>query len=227
MKNLLLYTILIFLIFASCSICPSENEFIGKYYSQKEGIENYIEIQKNGNFNHFYSKGELTLKHSGTWEKSKNGYCYLEFSEWKNFDEKGEKFEILGNQILYINGKYLDHTPDGETLSSFIKKEKGQLTIGKGNDVIVTLKIEEKNDIEKIEFSSNNSLISISQKELAENNVFIYKFSNKGEGTFKTCIYKLNDTICSEQYVEKGYEPKIKFEKDSLIVADFFGTEYE
>jgi hypothetical protein len=119
MKNLF-YIIIFSLTFTGC-YCPSESEFIGKYYSQKEGIENYVEIKKNGNFTHFYSKGQLTLKHSGTWGKSKNGYCFLEFSEWKNFDEKGEKFEIFGNKILFINGKHLDHSPDGETLSSFIK----------------------------------------------------------------------------------------------------------
>lgn len=222
-----LYLILVFLTFTSCSICPSENEFIGKYYSQKEGIENYIEIKKNGEFNHFYSKGELILKHSGTWKKSENGYCWLEFNEWKNFKEKGEKFEILGNQILFINGKYLDHSPDGETLSSFVKREKKAFIVGNGNDVIVTLKIEENENIEKIEFSSNNNLETINKKQINSNNVFIYKFKNIGEGTFKTCIYKLNDTICSENYVERGYEPKIKFQKDSLIVTDYFGTEYK
>ena len=222
-----LYLILVFLTFTSCSICPSENEFIGKYYSQKEGIENYIEIKKNGEFNHFYSKGELILKHSGTWKKSENGYCCLEFNEWKNFEEKGGKFEILGNQILFINGKYLDHSPDGETLSSFVKREKKAFIVGNGNDVIVTLKIEENENIEKIEFSSNNNLETINKKQINSNNVFIYKFKNIGEGTFKTCIYKLNDTICSENYVERGYEPKIKFQKDSLIVTDYFGTEYK
>ena len=222
-----LYLILVFFTFTSCSICPSENEFIGKYYSQKEGIENYIEIKKNGEFNHFYSKGELILKHSGTCKKSENGYCWLEFNEWKNFKEKGEKFEILGNQILFINGKYLDHSPDGETLSSFVKREKKAFIVGNGNDVIVTLKIEENENIEKIEFSSNNNLETINKKQINSNNVFIYKFKNIGEGTFKTCIYKLNDTICSENYVERGYEPKIKFQKDSLIVTDYFGTEYK
>ena len=226
MKNLL-YLILVFLTFISCEICPSENEFIGKYYSQKEGIENYIEIKKNGEFTYFYSKGELILKHFGTWEKSKNGYCSLAFNEWKKFDEEGEKFEILGNLILYINGKYLDYSPDGETLSSFVKIENNSLIIGNGNDVIVTLKIEGNEKIKKIEFSSNNNFITINKKELTEKNELIYKFKNEGEGTFKICIYKLNDTICSEQYVEKGYEPKMKFEKDNLIVTDFFGTEYE
>ena len=28
-----------------------------------------MEIQKDGKFTHFYSKGKLTLKHSGTWKK--------------------------------------------------------------------------------------------------------------------------------------------------------------
>lgn len=121
MKKIVLI-ILISLIISSCSTCLSEKEFNGKYYSQKEGVESYVEIQKDGKFTHFYSKGKLTLKHSGTWKKDKKGYCHLEFNEWKNFEEKGKDFEILGNQILFLNGKYLDHSPDGESLSSFVKR---------------------------------------------------------------------------------------------------------
>jgi len=118
----IVFIILTSLTISSCTSCFSEKEFIGKYYSQEEGIENYVEILKGGKFTHFYSKGKLTLKHSGTWEKNKNGYCGLEFNEWKNFETKGEKFEILGNRILFINGKYLDHSPDGTSLSSFVKR---------------------------------------------------------------------------------------------------------
>jgi|SRR5690606_4233404 len=108
-----------------------------------------------------------------------------------------------------------------------INKESKTLTVGNGNDVKVTLKVENNEKVEKIEFSSNGNLISIHKKEINTNNRFIYKFENKGEGTFKTCIYKLNDTICTESYVEQGYEPKLKFENDSLIFTDFIGLKYE
>ena len=106
-------------------------------------------------------------------------------------------------------------------------KKKEPLTVGNGNDVKVTLNVENNKNIEKIEFSSNGNLITIDKKEIISNNRFVYNFENKGEGTFKTCIYKLNDTICSESYVEQGYEPKLKFEKDSLIFTDYIGLEYE
>ena len=107
------------------------------------------------------------------------------------------------------------------------KKEKEALTVGNGNDVVVTLNVDNNIDIEKIEFSSSGMLVSINKNEIIANNVFIYKFENKGEGTFKTCVYKLNDTICAESYVEQGYAPKIKFVKDSLIFTDFIGLKYE
>ena len=102
------------------------------------------------------------------------------------------------------------------------KIDKETLTVGSGNDVKVTLKIDNNEDIEKVEFSTNCNLIFINKKEILANKRFIYKFENKGEGTFSTCIYKLGDTICTESYVERGYELKLKFEKDSLIFTDFF-----
>ena len=102
------------------------------------------------------------------------------------------------------------------------KTEKLSLCVGDGNDVKVTLNIEENpEDIVKIEFLSNNNIVLVDKKEIEKKDVIIYSFNNKGEGVFKVCVYKLNDTICSENYIEKGYEPKLKLEKDSLIVIDF------
>ena len=106
------------------------------------------------------------------------------------------------------------------------EKEKEPLIVGNGNDVVVTLKVDNNKNIEKIEFSSNGNIVTINKTEIIVNNVFIYNFENKGEGTFKTCIYKLNDTICTVSYVERGYTPQMEFVKDSLIFTDFIGLEY-
>jgi hypothetical protein len=99
--------------------------------------------------------------------------------------------------------------------------EKNILTVGNGNDVEVTLKIENKKEIEKIEFYSSGNIESINRKNMESYKKFIYSFENKGEGTFKICIYKANDTICTESYVEKGYSPEIEFVKDSLVFTKF------
>jgi len=105
--------------------------------------------------------------------------------------------------------------------TSKIKKEYKTLTVGDGKDVDVILNVEKNEDIEKIEFSSKGNLIVIKKDRIKTYNQFIYNFENAGEGTFKTCIFKLNDTICTESYVERGYSPKIKFEKDSIVFTDF------
>lgn len=107
------------------------------------------------------------------------------------------------------------------------QKENNFLTIGQGNDVEVTLSIKDKKDIEKIEFYSSGNSEFIEKKRLESYNKLIYSFENKGEGTFTVCIYKSNDTICTESYVEKGYSPKIEFVRDSLIITDFIGLNYE
>ena len=101
------------------------------------------------------------------------------------------------------------------------KKEK-KLIVGTGNDVVVTLKVADNKNIEEIGFYSNGNSVSIYKKDIISYNIFVYHFDNKGEGTFKTCIYKLNDTICVESYVEQGYSPKMEFVNDSLIITKPF-----
>ncbi len=110
------------------------------------------------------------------------------------------------------------------SVSCIINKEKENKTliVGNGDDVAVTLIVDNKENIERIEFSSNENLVSINKKDVVENDIFIYNFENKGEGTFKVCIYKQDDTICTLSYVEQGYAPKIEFVNDSLIFTDFF-----
>ena len=95
------------------------------------------------------------------------------------------------------------------------------ITFGDGDDVIVTLNIENNENIEEIEFFSEVDFQSISKAEIASFKSFIYGFDNKGEGTFKICIYKLNDTICRESYVEQGYTPELIFKNDSLIFINY------
>lgn len=122
------------------------------------------------------------------------------------------KYSLILINILFIT-----------SCGNKIDNKKETLTVGNGDDVKVTLKIDNNENIEKLEFYSNGNLISINKKEIIANKRFVYKFENKGEGTFRTCIYKLNDTICTESYVERGYEAKLKFEKDSLFFTDFIG----
>ncbi len=107
------------------------------------------------------------------------------------------------------------------------KEESKILNVGSGNDVTVTLTIKENTNIEKIEFYSGSDSVTIGKKDIELHDEFIYKFENKGEGTFTTCIFKLNDTICAVDYVEEGYRPKMEFVNDSLKMTYFSELNYE
>ena len=111
-------------------------------------------------------------------------------------------------------------------ISCATKDELKSITIGNGNDVVATLKISNKTDIFKIEFYSQKDTSIIGKKEILNNDRFIYNFKNPGEGLLKVCIYKLKDTICSENYVEGGYQPEVLFMNDSIIFYSSSVGEY-
>jgi len=102
--------------------CP-EN-VVGKYIcNNNQNAENYLLLNEDGTFLHFYKENNKTLEDKGTWKKSDNGYCDIEFSNWKNFNEAGANFQEFGNGILCINGNSLDIGPDGESSTSFVKNK--------------------------------------------------------------------------------------------------------
>lgn len=123
-KNLIL--IISILLFQSCiDLRTCSQNLSGKYIcNNNPNAINYLELNNDGTFFHFYKKGNTVLSNEGTWEKSNNGYCEIELSEWKSFNELGEKFETFGNGILWINDKYLDISPDGNSSTSFEKLQK-------------------------------------------------------------------------------------------------------
>lgn len=112
-------------IIGGCTSC-NEEKLVGKYYKEtKIGVENYLEIKENGFFLHYFSNNDTILKHEGKWNLNDKGFCQIEFNGWNNFDDKGINFEKLGNQILFIDGSFLNYSPDGNTLSSFKKRGNG------------------------------------------------------------------------------------------------------
>ena len=101
----------------SCS-----DEISGKFICENNpNASNYLQLNTDGTFLHYYQENSLTLTHEGTWKKSDDGHCILEFSEWKNYNNGGENFEEFGNGLLWINGEHLDIGPDGESSTSFVK----------------------------------------------------------------------------------------------------------
>ncbi|MBG42990.1 MAG: hypothetical protein CL530_03380 [Aequorivita sp.] len=124
-KILMLSSLIIFFTFQSCLNLRQCNEVFAHRYLCKNNSNaiNYLDINADGTFLHIYEEGDVKLKNSGTWEKNEDGYCYIELSDWKTFNEKGLNYEDYNNGILYINGDYLDMSPDGNSSTSFIKDQ--------------------------------------------------------------------------------------------------------
>jgi hypothetical protein len=124
MKNIirLFYLCFVFILNSCLDLNNCKSNISGKYYcnNDKNAI-NFIDLKDNGTFLHYYKKGTIELSSEGSWKKNTNGYCYIELSEWKSFNEDGEKFKVFGNGILYINNDYLDISPDGNSSNSFLK----------------------------------------------------------------------------------------------------------
>lgn len=106
------------------------------------------------------------------------------------------------------------------TISSCVSDSK-VLRLGKGNDVIVELDIVEKKGISKIEFRTGGGIVEeVNSEQLKTYGIIYFGFNGTGEGTFEVCIYSSNDTICSEQYVEGGYRPRLSCTKDQIIAKN-------
>jgi hypothetical protein len=124
-KNFIIIFIFI-LLFQSClNLRTCSQNLSGKYIcNNNPNAINYLELKDDGTFFHYYKDDNVVLTDKGTWLKSNDGYCEIELSEWKSFNELGAKFETLGNGILWINDKYLDISPDGNSSSSFERLQK-------------------------------------------------------------------------------------------------------
>lgn len=109
----------------SClNLQPCNKDIIGRYYCKNiKGAVNYLDLNKDGTFFHYFKKDTIVLEHWGNWKWTENGYCYIRLHEWKSFNELGLMYEDYGNGSLYVNGNYLDIGPDGESLTSFKKLE--------------------------------------------------------------------------------------------------------
>lgn len=121
-----LFFAFLFVLITLCScldLHDCESDIAGTYYcyNDKKAV-NYLKLSKNGTFYHFYHKGKTKLVSEGTWKKNTDGYCSIALSEWKNFNERGENFELYGNGILYLNDGVLNMSPDGKSSTSFVKK---------------------------------------------------------------------------------------------------------
>ncbi|MCD0476811.1 hypothetical protein LPB87_20675, partial [Flavobacterium sp. EDS] len=87
-------------------------------------------FKADGTFFHYYKKDTVERSHSGEWTREDNkihifnweeySYEYLKIISGMGKVEFGT---ILGNQIFWIRGPFLNNTPDGSSSGSYIKEE--------------------------------------------------------------------------------------------------------
>ena len=113
------------LFFVTISCIPDKKEMAGRYDCNRGNIINYLDLNENGTFYHFFQQDSIKLESRGKWDVvNDNGYHVVEFDNWKDFNEKGIEFKEYSRGLLFINGKYLDVTPDGDDYDSFIREKK-------------------------------------------------------------------------------------------------------
>lgn len=119
----ILFLIITTLLLVSCWNRSCNWELSGRYYCYNiKNSKSYIDLHKDGTFQHYFKIEDIELSHIGTWEKTEDGYCKIKLSEWNTYNRDGLDFIEMGNGILYINGDYLDMSPDGQSSSSFQKE---------------------------------------------------------------------------------------------------------
>ena len=122
--NFFLIILLIIITISCVNIRNCSKNVIGRYFSEKNNlnITSYLDLKSDGTYYHYYKENGNELMSSGHWKKVEDPYCKIEFFNWENYNEDGLDFLKLNGYILYINGNFLDTTPDGNDIDSYKKK---------------------------------------------------------------------------------------------------------
>ncbi len=93
----------------------------------------------------------------------------------------------------------------------------------KSNEIlVVTLDISDNFDIEKITLTSTGGTDEISGNQIENRQKVKLKTPQRGEGTFKICVYTLTDTLCSQDsYIEGGYRPKLRLKNKKFETLEW------
>lgn len=114
-----LYFIFTVVLMQACGIKSCDFLFCRYYNNSDDKAINYLDIKDNGTYLHYYKKNSIEFSQEGTWKKAKDENCIIEFKNWKSYNERGKNYEDYEVYLLFINGHYLDNSPDGNSSSSF------------------------------------------------------------------------------------------------------------
>ena len=94
-------------------------------------------------------------------------------------------------------------------------------TLGEGDDVVVELKLEDKDGLLAIAFRGNGEEGFVGREELDTYDTYAFAFDCPGEGEYLIQAITAEDTISHGGYVESGYTPKIVWTGEEFWVESF------
>ena len=112
------HIIIILIVFIQ--ICGCNSHVMGKYVNKNDQkIINYLQLNPDMTYIHFYKKNNVTLSQKGTWIYRKTPYKGLDLYQFCDYNENGENYKKYAVYILIIDGNRLNIGFDGDTASSF------------------------------------------------------------------------------------------------------------
>ena len=104
--------------------------------------------------------------------------------------------------------------------------EESVFILGEGDDVVVELRLENKDGLKALAFWGNGEEGFVGREELATYDTYAFVFDCPGEGEYLIQVITADDTISDGGYVESGYTPKIVWTGEVFWVESF-GLEYD
>ena len=104
--------------------------------------------------------------------------------------------------------------------------EEPVFILGEGDDVVVELRLEDKDGLMAIAFWGNGKEGFVGREELDTYDTYAFAFDCTGEGEYLIQAITAEDTISDGGYVESGYTPKIVWTGEEFWVESF-GFEYD
>lgn len=121
-KNKIYYIAILLLLIQGCSFKPCEKKLVGRYNNLYDSNAiNYLDLNADGTYYHYYKKDKIILSVKGNWEKIDKPNCSISLKNWENYNEKGLDYDKFAHYVLIVNGDCLNPGFDGDVYSSFKK----------------------------------------------------------------------------------------------------------
>jgi hypothetical protein len=99
--------------------------------------------------------------------------------------------------------------------------EEPLFVLGQGDDVVVELKLEDKDGLLAIAFRGNGEEGFVGREVMDTYDTYAFAFDCPGEGEYLIQAITAEDTVFLGGYVESGYTPKIVWTGEEFWVKSF------